>query len=305
MNQKTQCEILAQKIADIFRKGLQADADLIHYIRSALSDTDELAEILTDEDHADNPPLLELIFFPDESIQTAVEAILEEGDYQNADCQKISEMILKNISSFVLCFPDGEKLHFSPPFRVVEGFVKRLGITKKTDRRLIQAIAAHIPQEEQVFYKVRLRNSRFIPNEKNVAFLCNFLERIPKENRVGKENISGLFGYVLRFLGETGEGEALYKALMESKKRCFRCLQQARSFEEHLGKGNMEILMLQGIRPPQMSREAALNEMSMIDRIAYAVFGRSEHMAEADIVSNDIFGENDMENMVRKMADLG
>ncbi|MEZ4525233.1 MAG: hypothetical protein R2941_04865 [Desulfobacterales bacterium] len=169
---------------------------------------------------------------------------------------------------------------------------------KKTDRQIIETIEEYVPADFRNLFKVRVRNARFVQNEKTVRFLCHFLERIQGDQPDAPE----LFDYVLRFLEQIRESDQIYRALTDRKKVCFRCLEQNARFEQQLGRGNMEILLLQGIRPPQMTRDAALKEMAFIDRISYAVFGRSENLEPA-LVSSEIMEEADMADMIRSLSE--
>ena len=67
---------------------------------------------------------------------------------------------------------------------------------------------------------------------------------------------------------------------MDKKKACFRSLQQADRFEKQLAKSNMETLLLQGVRVPHINKTEARQKMAFIDRISFAVFGRSEALEQ-------------------------
>ncbi|MGE0085410.1 MAG: hypothetical protein AB7S75_13430 [Desulfococcaceae bacterium] len=299
MNHDIRCELLAQRTADIFRCGLHADSDIVHYIRSVFSDPSlpELADILTDDDNAENGPLTELIFFPDENMQAGLENILEQESYEENDRERILRYLYREPVKAKIIFPDMGELRMAVPRWAAEGFIRRLSISKKSDCRIIRAIEKYVPADFRNIFKVRVRNSRFAQNGKNTAFLCHFLEK----TEMNLPEDVDMFDYVLCFLDQIRESDQIYRALMDKKKSCFRCLEENTRFEQQLGRGNMEILLLQGIRPPQMTRDAALKEMSLIDRISYAVFGRSEDMEPA-FVSSEIMEEPDMAELIRKLS---
>lgn len=299
MTEENRCKLLAQKIAEIFRGGLHTDADVVHYIASVFSDPGlpELAAILADDENAENGPLTELIFFPDETIQAGLEDLLEQNPYKEDDRERTLQYLYRGSVEAKIIFPDQGELNLPVPRWAAEGFLRRLNIAGKTDKRIVQAIENHVPSDFRNFFKVRVRNSRFVQNGKNIRFLCHFLERTEAD----LPDALDIFAYVLRFLDQIRESDQIYRALMDRKKICFRCLEQNVRFEEQLGRGNMEILLLQGIRPPQMTRDAALKEMSIIDRISYAVFGRSENLEPA-FADTEIMEPPDMADLIRKLS---
>ncbi|MCK5205289.1 MAG: hypothetical protein KAR15_15505, partial [Desulfobacterales bacterium] len=62
---------LADRIIDILQSGLTMNADTLHYIDSTFSNPSigELEELLQDESSCETDSLIELLFFPDESVQ--------------------------------------------------------------------------------------------------------------------------------------------------------------------------------------------------------------------------------------------
>jgi len=285
MSEKTGCRILAQRIREIFRAGLHADADTLHYIRTVFSDPGlpELAEILEDDDNAENCSLTELLFFPDENLQMELEDLLEQQNFETEDLRNILDCLYAEPLQAKIIFPDMGKLHIPVPRWAAEGFLRRLNIAKKTDPRIYEAVEKYAKPDLRNLFKVRVRNSAFVQNEKTVGFFCHFLERTD----ANLPDAGDLSAYVLNFLNQLREGDQIYKTLTDKKKRCFRCVEENLRFAQQLERGNMEILLLQGIRPPQMTRDAALKEMEIIDRISYAVFGRTEN-PEPAFVSTEI-----------------
>ena len=61
------------------------------------------------------------------------------------------------------------------------------------------------------------------------------------------------------------------------KAACFQSLINAERFEEQLQKNNIETLLLQGVRPVSVDKDAVLRKMEIIDRICLAVFGKTEY----------------------------
>ncbi|GBC60883.1 hypothetical protein DENIS_1843 [Desulfonema ishimotonii] len=278
MNNEKRCELLAQEIDRIFRRGLKLGDDVRHYIDSTFAHptTEALQEILADADDADVMPLIELIFFPDEAIQAELEDLLSREGFQDGDDEKVLRCLLcRNAETRIHLPGSGEAIPLPVPEWAAGEFIARLKISGKADPRLVQAIHEHVAAGLQTPFKVKLRNSRFVPSDKKILFLCNLLDRID----AGAEEMAAIFDFTLAFLDEIDEGTAIFKALMDKKKRYFRSAEQAVKYEEALKTDNMETLLLRGVRMPHIDRGDALYKMGIIDRIATAVFGRTEHLA--------------------------
>jgi hypothetical protein len=73
---------------------------------------------------------------------------------------------------------------------------------------------------------------------------------------------------------------------MREKRRYFMALKQAEKFKQQLVRGNMETLMLQGIRGPALSTEYSRKKIALIDDIALTLFGQTESVGTVYPASN-------------------
>ena len=211
MNPERQYRQLAEKIEEIFQKGLTVGDNVRHYIDSTFANPSlaELETIMADEDDPEVEPLLELIFFPDEAIQVQLETLLEEGDFQAGDAEKMVCRFLPRPLKARLIFPKEEgELIFPVPEWAAEGFIFRLNITKESDTRLKEAIQDHVDERFRILFKVRLRNFRFEQSEKKVLFLKNFFQRIGADT----DELPGLVTFILGFLEEINPDADIFKA---------------------------------------------------------------------------------------------
>ena len=91
MEQEEKCELIADEIKAIISEGILLSDDVVHYIDSTFSNptSDELQTILDDDTNCEGDTLMELLFFPDESIQVRLEEGLEQCRPQKEDgrCQ--------------------------------------------------------------------------------------------------------------------------------------------------------------------------------------------------------------------------
>ena len=90
---RSKCQKFALAIQAIFEEGLHVSQDSHHFILSTISISDirELETLLTDPSNCESDSLIELIYFPDESIQLRLEDRLESEAFQQKDEQTILE----------------------------------------------------------------------------------------------------------------------------------------------------------------------------------------------------------------------
>ena len=283
---------LEHAIETIWKKGLTLTPDALHYIDSTFSSPSlqELGGILCDESNCEKDSLLELIFFPDQSLQVQLEDLLEICDFRAEDEAKISRSLgAKRLQTFLI-FPGGRgRLDLAVPDWAIDRFLSRLNISKKLEPALVDAIRRHVPQPYQALCRVKLRNTRFKFTENKISFLTVFFEKMTVEFRM----VLSAYDFLLSFFEELKDDTDLYRALTRKKRFYFQNLQKAERFSLQLKGSNIETLLLQGVRMPCINTDEARCRMALIDRICYAVFGRTDFAETGD--SADL-GEFDREN---------
>ncbi len=121
MDSDSPCLILANAI----QKELSRDQkiswsvrpDIMHYMMS-VSGVDTLEAIqqtLLDETSSEGASLFELILFPDEGFQIAIEAIVENFNYSKADEKTICDLLISQKIKTVFHFPDFGSTPVSDP----------------------------------------------------------------------------------------------------------------------------------------------------------------------------------------------
>ncbi|OQX08252.1 MAG: hypothetical protein BWK80_48375 [Desulfobacteraceae bacterium IS3] len=268
MKSQEQCLRLAEAIREIFRNGLTLSKDVLHYIDSTFANPSvaEIEAIFRDESDCEKDSLLELIFFPDESLQMQLEDILEQADFYKEDEAEIREFLLRQLPETRLYFPANMgSLKLLMPDWLIESFLSRLNICKKADKRLTEAINVYTQEKYAKLFKVRLRNTRFTQTENKVLFLCRFFEKA--ENY--RIDISEHLNFALNFLDELWDDRDIYQSLKDKKEFYFHLLQKSLHFEEELKKNNMETLMLRGVRTPHINKDEILNKIRLIDALSF------------------------------------
>ena len=273
------CLLLAEKIAEIFKSGLAISRDDRNYIDSTFStpSMEALARILRDPSNSETETLLELIFFPDETIQIELEDLLERYPFEKEDEQKVLTALFLQKLETTLGFPDtDERLTMEAPRMAVAQFVARLNIFKKIDPRLIHAIDKYVEEKYRPRFKVRLRNTRFDDTENKIVFIDAFFAKMKAEISI----VSACFDFLLAFFDELkGKDDSdIYRCLMEKKRYYVQNLQKILEAEAQLVKSNMETLFLQGARMVYFDKNDARKKIGLVDKISQVVFGKTEHV---------------------------
>ncbi len=276
MDSEEKCNQLADEIRKILGNGFTLSSEVIHYIDSTFSNptTPELQTILHDDSNCEMDPLMELLLFPDETMQLQLEALLESLHFQEADEKSILDDLLKKPVQVAIRFPeDRGSLHLRVTEDIAGRFISHLNISKHLNPDLLETLNHYEDENVRDRIKVKMRNSRFSPTDEKIKFLGLFFEKFDARDN----DIFECFEFVLSFLDEPIIDNDIYRTLMAKKKFYFRSLQKAKQLESQLQKYNMETLLAQGKRVMLIDQRDARNKMRIIDRISRAVFGKTEY----------------------------
>ena len=276
------CFLLAEKIKNIFRDGFLLSSTIMHYIDSTFSNPsiNELEEIINDEHNCERDPLVELLFFPDESVQIELEELLEKEDFKKKDEEKVLSYIFNKKIVTTIRFPESkDSLKFFVPKSSAIQFISRLNISRKLNKRLLKAIDKFVSDNCRTPVKVRLRNAGVELTENEIMFLRSFFEKLKVEENYFFKSMDFMLDFFagLKFAGLQDDGlkddRNILQSLEDRKGFYFQNLQKAARFEELLNKNNMETLISRGVRIPHISKEDAMHNIVIIDTITLAVYG--------------------------------
>jgi hypothetical protein len=300
---KSKNKQLADRIIDILLSGLAIDAATLHYIDSTFSNPsiDELEELLQDESSCETDSLIELLFFPDESVQLQLEEMLQDIQFQKQDEQEIQNMVCTKAFQTRIRFPDGRGtlgMEVSPSN--VAQFIMRLNLLRCLNPKLTASIAEHIPLTFQTRCRVRLRNTKPITSQNKVLFLQTFFEKLPIDSDEFWDDLD----FILSFLDECKDEPDMFQALMAKKRFFFQSLQKAKNLDIQLTKHNVETLMLRGKRISYVDKTEARKKIRMIDRISLAVFGKTEFfdLMPAGEQSITLKGKEDIDKLIKELG---
>ena len=301
MNLGTSHLELANQIVKILNSGLHLNREVVHYIDSTFSNPSimELEKIIRDESNCERDPLIELIFFPDESFQVQLEDLLEKKAFQKADEEKVARTLSLKKPQTILKFPDQRgSLKLELPESAATQFIARFHISKQLNKNVLEAIDNSVVEQHRNTVKVKLRNSSFKQTDNKIDFLCSFFKKMSSKNIQYFKMLNLLLG----FLDELQDDTDIFKALMNKKIFYFKGVQRAKKIEEQMQKGNFEIWMSQGLRMPYVDKDDLLNKMGLIDRISLAVFGRTDYFDQ--LVTSVDLGEYQEEKGINKVIDV-
>lgn len=267
---------VADKIEEVFKNGFVIGGKILHYIDSTFSDPSAagINEVLSGSGFA-KESLLRLIFSPDESIQIFLEEFFEEADIRKEDVGRITGYLSSREIQTKIIFPDERgTIKVTLPPVVLREFIDHLNMSVKLHDKLADAVEFIACERSRTLAKVKIRNARKKFEGKRLDFLSLFFEKMGSE----KESIFNEYlESVIGILEDADDWSDIYHALSSKKAACFQSLINAERFEELLQKNNIETLLLQGVRPVSVDKDAVLRKMEIIDRICLAVFGKTEY----------------------------
>jgi hypothetical protein len=303
MNSENKNKQVAQKIIEILRNGLMINADTQHYIDSTFSNPSvgELEELLQDESSCETDSLMELLFFPDESVQLQLEEMIEDTHFQRRDERKIQNRVCSTSLQTQIRFLDGRSpLEMMVPPSNAAQFIERLNLSRGLDPKLRSAIARYVHPGLQIRSKVRLRNTKPITSPNKISFLQAFFEKLQIDN----DEFFDYLDFTLSFLDELKDEPDMFQALMARKKLYFLSLQKAKKLDIQLTQHNVETLLLRGKRVTYVDKADARKKIQIIDRISLAVFGKTEFfdLMPAGEQSITLQGKDDIDKLMKELG---
>jgi len=294
---------VAEKIIAILQGGLTLNADTQHYIDSTFSNpsVSEFEALLQDESCCETDSLMELLFFPDESVQLQLEEVIEDTHFQNRDEQEIQKRVCSTPFQTQIRFAEGRgRLEKRVAPSNAARFIERLNLTRSLDPNLRSAIARYVQRGLQTRCKVKLRNARSITSPNKISFLEVFFKKLQIDN----DDFFDHLDFTVSFLDELKDEADMFQALMTRKKRYFKSLQKAKKLDNQLTQHNVETLLLSGERVSYIDKADTRKKIQIIDRISLAVFGTTEFfdLMTADEQSITLESKDDIDKLFKEMG---
>lgn len=272
---------LIQWIIDTLQAETPIGGDVLAYVRATFGN-DDLAHIMAAADSADIDSLLDLIYYPDLTLQAHFEKNWGCVVYSPMDrAEIIARLSAESIISTIVCSVPPVKIEIPLPTWIFDVFVQRLNITWQPDVRIRHALERHLPPDRQIIIRIHLRNAGRLceigtARPHQASLVSTFIEKMPWTSA---DVESGLL-FLLTILAEFPEGQTPYDFLLSKKAHYFQCLCRAEDFERKRRTANMETLMLQGERAAHGSLDQWRGYMRQIDAICQALFGRTQFFGQ-------------------------
>lgn len=265
MDSDSPCLILATAIRKELRRGISVSADIMHYLLSVLGmeTLEGVQRTLLDETSSESASLFELILFPDEGFQIAVEAIVERFSYSNSDEKKICSLLMSGRLETMLHFPGLGRATVTIPVETIQSVVARLHICRKTDPRILEALQQFLEEPLRTRCKVRLRNARWIQSETHIRLLLEMVQTCtwPKEKFIDTLDV------ILEFFTDLHPESDIIQAIESEKDRLVHLLDMADRQDHILRTSPMEAIMLQGVRIVSIDRAEIINRIHILDHV--------------------------------------
>ena len=264
--------------------GIALTEDVRRFMEATFGDASvaALRALLSDESSAERDSLLDLVFFPDPSLQIAIEPILANYRLTGADVTLLAEQLKAVPVATHLRIPGTDAtVPTAMPASLIDAFLARLNITWQPAEGLSASMEhmdagsfspAGDDKEGRLRLRVLLRNAALRQTLVQVRFLCDFFERRLPEDKDFVDQLT----FLLVFMKEHEDSTNIYLSLMDRKKFIFQHLLKARRSVALAARTNMETMIMTGVRTPYFDIPTAERSLVMIDSIAVAVFGRTE-----------------------------
>ena len=238
----------------------------MHYMMSVsgMDTLEGIRQTLLDETSSEGASLFELILFPDEGFQIAIEALVESFNYSKADEKTICDLLMSRKLETVLHFPGLGSTPVTIPPEAIQSVIARLNISRKTDPRIIEALHRFSEEPLRTRCKIRLRNSRWIQSEAHIRLLQEMIEKLILTNMT---IFSNTLDVILEFLADPHPESDIKQALESEKERLIHLLDMADRQDHLLRTSPMEAIMLQGVRIVSIDREEIINRIHILDHV--------------------------------------
>ena len=268
MDSESPCLILANAIQKELCSGISISMDIMHYMKSVsgMDSLEGIRQTLLDGTSSEGASLFELILFPDEGFQIAIEALVESFNYSKTDEKTICNLLMSRKLETVLDFPGLGSTHVIIPAEVIPPIIARLNISRKSDPRIIEALHRFSEEPLRTRCSIRLRNSRWIQSEAHIRLLQETIEKLISQAGNFLESLN----VILEFLADSHPEFDIKQALESEKERLIHLLDMADKQDHLLRTSPMEAIMLQGVRMVSIDRDEIIKRIHILDQICRA-----------------------------------
>jgi len=255
------CDDIAEQLREIMGDGLVISEDTLFFAESTYGlGVEELESALTDPDFEDGEVILELIFFPDQRIRSAVEKHLVDSIFSSEHEKRIIKKLVRQQKSVRLMLPDAElSFNVFTSESLLGCLVEKLYICRSMDEQICAVLDQHVSPDRAQSARIllRCRGDRF--SDTSQHFLCKLIEK-----GVDNHDFDKLFDLSLTLLAERTRQMSAEAYFLEQKRVWTDTLNNIRKFIRKRDQYSMEYLMMQRYQVPHESEEAVLSRLALL-----------------------------------------
>ncbi len=269
---------LTRFLTGVLENGIRLDSKTLDFIESsfAASTSCEVEEVLKNSDSNDMPVLEELLLFPDDTLRDGAEAILMKHEWDSHDAEILTGCLVNQ--EVIIEFPDDAKIKFVPSDDGITRFVERLNISRKIDKNLKLSARNLLSEKIAAKFLALIRGCDVEIIDQRADFFCRFVDISQGWNiewDKGREFFEAV-SFLLSIAGEIKSQESTYDLLSRKKQKLIEALNKAEKQRQMLEKGTIEALLMQRAVIMSIDEENTRRQISIIDRVCLAMFGRTE-----------------------------
>ena len=273
---------IADYIRDVLKKGFLLSSDTIRFIAA----TWDVPEHLWIEDFQaamallDDPDtLIDLIVYPDETIQMGLEPILMHPGAIVPDERAVIRQLARYCPPATIILPDhAGTISLTPEDFFLARFVKRLRVEKIIPTSFSDSFPSAYPPEIRYRFFARIRHSRIDYTPDRMAFLSRYGEMFPESHPEFWDGLS----FVLEFLTEIPHALDMETALINRRKVLSHHIHRKKAMDDHLTRVNMETFLLTGNRVHGIDVAQATRQITVIRSILYHLYNVFDLPGEHD-----------------------
>jgi len=276
---------LAQWIADFFQSGVHLTAEHHHYMQTTFAIADPAA-ILRDHQGCEIDSLLQMFFYPDQSLRIRYEYDWGEVCFSPADIEAIMAHLTRSpLQGKVISEAGQRALSLELSADLLQTWIERLKITWQVPRKIVPHLAAVGDRHRRVMVRTHLRHAPVEWHGGQTELTARFLSKAPPEADGYLADLSDL----LSTLVEMGPAQAVDAFLGDQKTHFFQSLCKAEAFEARRQHHAMEVLLMQGCRAVYGNAAHWRRQMAKVDRLSRIIFDKIPDIAPMDCSNKAIY----------------
>jgi hypothetical protein len=264
------CEQIIASLKDFFDAGIEITADTLFFAESTYGIYgEELRNVLCDRDSEEREVLLGLIFFPDTALRIAIEPLVGNNVFSQADKAGLVERLFDQVKSVALFFPtENESVTVEVTRPLLATFIGKLYLCRNLDTEILIALENNLPKHIANDARVFLRCKHYEYPEKVRLFLSTFINKAAQMHNI----FNDLFELSVSLISHVPDHVEIENYFIEQLYLQKKIVRNIKEFEEKRDRYGMEYLLMQKYPVPHESAEEVRHRVHMLTTIIEDVF---------------------------------